>query len=318
MVKVAVQSIKDKTIEKATRLVMDACNWQDIIKENDKVVIKLNLCAADSQKIESSNTDIRLTEALCKIIQEKTKNIYLVESNGYRYYVEEAFKCSGVYDLGNKLGVNVVSLSDEPCQEVGNDILGPLPEILLNNDVFITMPVLKTHALTYFTGSLKNQWGCLPQFDRISKHWALDQLLVDLHKILKPKLCIMDGIVGQDDRGPTNGRKRKLDIILCSTDGVALDSAAMRLVGLKPEKAKHIAMAHEAGVGDMRDKKIKIEIDFEPYWEPYIPAQLDWAVRGMNNLSKYEWFRHHILEIEPIFQAGKKVVQALRKIGIVR
>lgn len=41
-----------------------------------------------------------------------------------------------------------------------------LPRLLLEADVVVTLPVLKTHALTYFTGALKNQWGCLPQYDR--------------------------------------------------------------------------------------------------------------------------------------------------------
>ena len=55
-----------------------------------------------------------------------------------------------------------------------------LPRLLLEADLLITLPVLKTHALTYFTGALKNQWGCLPQHDRILYHRYLDPLLASL------------------------------------------------------------------------------------------------------------------------------------------
>lgn len=318
MSKVAVRSIKHQSLRDATMDVLNACNWERIILPESKVVIKLNLCAADPGKIESSCTSPDLIKELCTILLSRTHNITLVESNGYRYVAEKAFEVNCIYELGESLGIPVISLSKEKCRNAGNELLDPLPEILLDAEVFITMPVLKTHALTYFTGALKNQWGCVPQFDRISLHWALDELIVELQRILKPSLCIMDGIVGQEGRGPVNGKKKEVGIVLASTDAVCMDATAMRLVGLDPAKARHVVMAHQAGLGSLGEDDIDLDMPFERFWGDFEPAQLDWAVRAMNRLSKYKWFRYHILEVEPIFQAGKKVVQSLRKVGIVR
>lgn len=316
--KVVVRSTQQKPLYQTVENLMEALNWKSIILPEAKVVIKLNLNTAERDIIESADTSPALVEALCKVLQTRTNAITLVEAHGYRYPAEEAFRAAGIYELADRLGIQVVNLSNQPCQEVGNLLLGPLPRILLEADAFITMPVIKTHALTYFTGSLKNQWGCVPRYDRIALHHSLDQLLVDLQSILRPKLCIMDGIVGVEGRGPTNGKPRRLDIILGSTDAVALDATAMRLVGLVPTKARHVVLAYEAGLGTFHEDEIDLDSDRVPDWAPYEPAKLDWAVAWMNHWTKHGWFRRFILEVDPIFQGGKWIVNVLRKIGIVR
>jgi uncharacterized protein (DUF362 family) len=305
-------------LSEAIKSVLVACEWQSIVPIAGSVVIKPNLNTADPVKIESANTSPALVEALCRVLQARTRDITLVEAHAYRNSAEEAFRMCGIYDIAERIGVKVVNLSNEPCRDVGLPQLGPLPNILLDADVFITMPVIKTHALTYFTGSLKNQWGCIPRYDRIALHWGLDDSLVDLHRVLRPKLCIMDGIVGVEGRGPTNGRPRKLGIVLASTDGVALDATTMRLVGLDPTKCRHIMLAHEAGLGAFYEHEIAVDSDVEPDWAPFEPAKLDWAVAWMNRWSKYAWFRHYVLEPESVFKAGKWVTNVLRGIGIVR
>jgi uncharacterized protein (DUF362 family) len=299
---------------------MAACKWEAIVPRDGSVALKLNLNTAVPEKVESANTSPALVESVCRVLQARTHNITLVEAHAYRNTAEEAFAATGIYEIAQRTGVQVVNLSHAPCREVGNPILGSLPQILLDADVFITLPVVKTHALTYFTGALKNQWGCVPRYDRISLHWALDGLLVDLQRLLKPQLCIMDGIVGVDRRGPTNGRPRRLDIVLGSTDAVALDATAMRLVGLDPARARHVVMAAQAGLGQFQPEEIQVDSDWEPEpgWTPFEPAQLDWAVAGMNRLSRYAWFRRYFLEVTPVFEAGKRTVNALRKVGVVR
>ncbi len=320
MVQVVVRSVLNRPLDEAVRSLMTACGWEEIVPRNGRVVLKLNLNTAIPEKIESANTSPALVEAVCRVLRTRTEEIALVEAHAYRNTAEEAFAATGIYAVAQRTGARIVNLSHEPSRDVGNSILGALPEILLDADVFITLPVVKTHALTYFTGSLKNQWGCVPRYDRISLHWALDELLVDLQCLLKPQLCIMDGIVGVDRRGPTNGRPRRLDMVLGSTDAVALDATAMRLVGLDPTKARHVVMAAQAGLGKFQPEEIQVDSDWEPEpgWTPFEPAQLDWAVAEMNRLSRYAWFRRYFLEVTPVFKAGKRMVNILRKVGVVR
>jgi len=316
--KVVVRTIQKGTAKGALNEVLAGISWTEIIKQNASVVIKLNLCEFDPTKVGQANTSPELIRALTEIIKSRTADITFVEAHSYRASAEEAFKNTGIYKLAEELGVKVVNLSKSTCRDVGNKLLGPMPEILLDADVFITMPKLKTHALTYFTGSLKNQWGCVPRHDRIAIHHSLDILLVYLNGLLKPRICIIDGIIGMDDRGPTNGRPRNLDIVLGSQDSVALDATAMRIVGLTPEKARHVFMAYKEKQGAFTSSEIDLDMDFEKYWDDFLPAKLDWAVALMNRMTKYRWFREYVLSVDAIFYPTKKIVNILRKIGIVR
>ena len=146
-----------------------------------------------------------------------------------------------------------------PCKPIGEI---EMPRLLVEADAFITLPVLKTHALTYFTGSLKNQWGCIPQHNRILLHKVIDPLLVSLQRMLRPKLSVMDGIVCMEGRGPVNGEPRRLDLILAGQDSVAVDATAMRLVGLDPNRARHITLAAKEGLGRIDAEEIEINGDW--------------------------------------------------------
>src|SRR5207244_6587532 len=143
----------------------------------------------------------------------------------------DAFAVSGYVEMAKRLGVRLVNMSRAEWTPVCCEPAGmiELPCIVLEADVFITLPVLKTHALTYFTGAIKNQWGCLPQYNRILLHKHLDPLLATLHRVLRPRLAIMDGIVGMEGRGPANGKPRRMDGILASVDSVAQHAPASRL-----------------------------------------------------------------------------------------
>jgi len=315
---VVVRSTKNKDVLSVVRDVLARLDWHAIVPSDSKVVIKVNLCSPLLEHIATADTSPELIEATCILLRERTPNVAIVEAHSYRYPAEKAFENTGMYALGERLGVSVVNLSKERCRDVGNPLLGPLPEILLDADVFITMPVLKTHALTYFTGAIKNQWGCIPRHDRIALHHSLDTLLVDLNRILKPRLCIMDGIIGVEGRGPTNGKPRRLDLVLGSRDPVALDATAMRLVGLDPSKCRHVVLAFEAGEGMFHENEITVDSDVECDWADFEPARLDWAVAWMNRLTKYAWFREHVLGVDAIFYPTKRLVGFLRNVGIVR
>jgi uncharacterized protein (DUF362 family) len=316
---VVLRSTADRSVSEVVQECLSFCSWRSWVERDALVVIKPNLCTGVPEKIEMSNTDPRITEAVCELLLTRTKRIYIGESDGLRQKAQNAFAASGYVDLARRLGVELVNFSEAPWARVKCEPAGEieLPRLLLEADVFITLPVLKTHALTYFTGSLKNQWGCLPQYDRILLHKYLDRLIVSLHRVLRPKLALMDGIVGLEGRGPTNGKPRRLDVILASRDAVALDATAMRLVGLEPKRARHVVLAAEQGLGTVRKDEIVVDGDWERHATQFEPAILDVAISAMNYMSRYRWFVKHMLERDHIFYPIRAFVQLLRKVGVV-
>jgi uncharacterized protein (DUF362 family) len=316
---VVLRGTATRPVNEVVRECMERCSWRDWVPKNATVVIKPNLCTAVPEKVEMSNTAPEITRAVCEVLAERAGRIVVGESDGLREGADSAIRASGYIGLARELGVDVLNFSRQPRVPVECGPAGKieLPRILVEADVFVTLPVLKTHALTWFTGALKNQWGCLPQHDRILYHRWLDPMLVALQRLLRPAFSLMDGIVGMEGRGPTNGKPRRMDVLLASRDAVALDAAAMRLVGLDPGRARHVRMAADAGLGRFAADEMELDGDWERHAARFEPAVLDSAVRAMNYMSRYRWFVKYALEQDRIFYPVRSLVQRLRRLGVV-
>jgi len=68
----------------------------------------------------------------------------------------------------------------------------------------------------------------------------------------------MDGIVSMEGEGPSAGNPKKTNLILASQDGVALDAAASKIIGLNPLDIYTTQDAHQRGLGVGDLNKIKI------------------------------------------------------------
>ena len=127
------------------------------------------------------------------------------------------------------------------------------------SDGLVSISKLKTHALTRVTGAIKNQFGCIPgarkaEFHSVMPTAALfSQMLVDLNRLLKPRLYIMDGIIAMEGNGPRNGTLHPMNVLLFSTDPVALDAAVCRLIDLDPHLVETLVYGEEFGLGSMSE-----------------------------------------------------------------
>ncbi|MBM3138350.1 MAG: DUF362 domain-containing protein [Chloroflexi bacterium] len=123
------------------------------------------------------------------------------------------------------------------------------------SDGLISISKLKTHALTRITGAIKNQFGCIPGPRKAEFHSVLPtaalfaQMLVDLNRLLRARLFIMDGIIAMEGNGPRNGTPKAMNVLLFSTDPVALDAAVCRLIDLDPELVETLVYGQEFGLG---------------------------------------------------------------------
>jgi uncharacterized protein (DUF362 family) len=308
---VVLRSTRSRSVRDVVAEAMERCGWEELVPRDSLVVLKPNLCTAVPDKAASSNTDPAIAEAVCEVLLTRTKRVIMGESDGLRQKAQEAFAASGYVEIGRRLGVELVNFSESAWRPVRCEPAGDveLPALLLDADVFITLPVLKTHALTYFTGAIKNQWGCLPQYNRILLHKHLDPLLATLHRVFNPRLAVMDGIIAMEGRGPANGKPRRLDVILASSDSVALDATAMRLIGLDPARSTHVVLTAQAGLGRSEPEEIEVDGDWARHACRFEPAILDKAIAAMNYMSRYRWFVKYMLEKDYIFYPVRAGVQ---------
>jgi len=295
--KVVLRSINTLPLEAALRDLADACDFEKVIPKGCRVVVKVNLSTPVADMAYASNTSPELLDGVLALLKERTDKILVGESNGMRYDTEDAFEVSGYYPILKRHGVEPISFTKDKWVDVdGLHVTGwKLPKSLVEADVFVTLPVLKTHATTVFTGALKNQFGCYPQHDRILLHPHLDEAIVRINSILNPQLVIMDAITGMEGRGPINGKPRKMNVVLGSRDPVALDATAMRLVGLDPYTSRHIVMAGERGLGNIDPAQIEIDGDFAGLQTVFEPAERDFPIRLLGLISHSEFLVKNLI-----------------------
>jgi uncharacterized protein (DUF362 family)/Pyruvate/2-oxoacid:ferredoxin oxidoreductase delta subunit len=134
-----------------------------------------------------------------------------------------------------------------------------IAEGVLAADGVVSLPKMKTHALTRMTGAVKNQFGCIPGARKSEFHARMPdirrfaQMLVDLCAAIGPRLYVMDGIVAMEGNGPRGGDPRPMGVLLLSDDPVALDATACRLMGLDPALVETVALGQESGLGRWKD-----------------------------------------------------------------
>lgn len=131
--------------------------------------------------------------------------------------------------------------------------LFPIITPALEADVVVVVSKAKTHALTYFSGAAKNIFGVVPGTKKKACHASLPDLedfcrmIIDLNGVVKPKLQVMDAIMGMEGDGPHTGPSRKIGAILASGDYGAIDVATCRLMSLEPRSVGTICAMIERG-----------------------------------------------------------------------
>lgn len=169
-------------------------------------------------------------------------------------------KVSGMQDVIDRTAASPVYFEgagtekENPDGRVFRRIL--LADAAVEADVLINLPKFKTHELTMLTCAIKNTFGCVPGRRKVQFHLQagddpvmFSQILVDVARLVRPELSIVDAVVGMDGQGPSAGRRRRFGLIIAGTDPVAVDAAACKVAGVNPMDVPMIRLAAEQGVG---------------------------------------------------------------------
>ena len=314
--RVILRSVRDRSLDDVIFEIFTFCGAGESIKSGTKVLIKPNYCTERKEMIHTANTSFGLVESVVKHLKDLTADITICESDGARYNVEEAYESNGVYDLVKKYDIKAVNLScDEKVWLDSRHVkTWDFAKTFIETDYFITLPALKVHATTVFTGALKNQWGCVPRRDRLIWHKYMPEMLADIAKLTPPRMTIMDGIIGMQGRGPINGYPINAGVVLGSTDPVALDATGMRFIGLEPATSEIVRVVAESGVGKIASGDIDIDGDFEKLKVRVEFAREDWAIKLLNLLSRSEFITQKIIMNDALFYPIRKMVINLRKL----
>jgi len=234
------------------------------INSETKVLIKPNIMRAETSTV-GTTTNIEVIRAVGDIFQENGAKVIVGEASGNQYNTEDIYsflkireklKDFEVLDLDQDKIIKVEIKGAKALKEVG------IAETVLKSDVLVSLPIMKTHNITLFTGGMKNMMGVLPQREKWNMHISgIHQAIVDLNRIVKPHLIIMDAIVGMEGYGPAMGYPVEMNLIIAGTDVVAVDTVAARIMKIDLNYVKHLVAAGNQGLGisDLAEIEIKGE-----------------------------------------------------------
>jgi uncharacterized protein (DUF362 family) len=136
-----------------------------------------------------------------------------------------------------------------------------IPDYFCGKNI-VHLPTIKTHMYTTTTGAMKNAFGGLLTKHRHYTHSWIHETLVDLLAIQREihpgMFAVMDGTTAGDGAGPRMVRPVVKNLILASSDQVAIDAVAAKLMGFDPLSIKYIALAHETGLGVGDPRQIEL------------------------------------------------------------
>lgn len=220
------------------------------------VLLKPNLVEFDPQGVINTNPAV-VAAAIEAFKRLDARKVTVAEGPGHRRDNEYLLRASGLQDILDQHRTRYVDLNsdDVSARSLSSRFtsLGRLylPNTVLEADLVVSMPKLKTHHWAGVTLSMKNMFGVIPGsiygWPKNVLHWAgIDESIVDINSALAmPRFAIVDGIVGMEGNGPIQGTPRRAGVLIFGEDPVAVDATAARLMRLDPAKVKHLRIAGE-------------------------------------------------------------------------
>jgi len=236
--------------------------WRKFVDPNDKVAVKFNGLfrrATTHPQIIRAVTDGLLGAGV------KPENITLFDR------ADKDIRTAGLNLKPQGPGVRVLGTGRNygPSTKAG-PVTTSLSNLLLEADVLINVPILKSHVRCGITGALKNHLGTVPNAGAFHNDYC--SAIADLNALdpikQKTRLCIADALYGLFDGGPQFRPNCRWDYcgVIASADPVALDATFVEIIkaerierGLKPHHndPKHIARAAELGLGQADLKRVR-------------------------------------------------------------
>jgi uncharacterized protein (DUF362 family) len=261
---IVVVAEKDKPAELVRKAIKALGGMGRFVKKGNRVLIKPNIAFARPPEGAATTNPEVVAELVQLCFEAGAKEVIVLD-----YTLDPAritYEMSGIAKAAEAKGARMVYVSPRdfvPIEVPKGKILSAYDvrvlKQVLDADVFINVPIAKTHGSARLTLGMKNLMGIIQDRGAWHRSGDLHQCIADFVTAVKPHLTVIDAIRILASGGPKGpGRVEQKDTIIASTDIVAADAYATTLFGLTPNDVPHIIKAAELGVGVADLKRVKI------------------------------------------------------------
>lgn len=243
-----------------------------------RILLKPNLLSAKDPD-RAITTHPNLVEAVAKAVRECGGEPFVGDSPGGAIRgIKRVWEKTGMEEMARRAGLELVNFEASGSERIEcGDYVFFVSKPVLEADVIISLPKLKTHSLTLLTCAVKNMFGVIPGFRKGEFHklhpkpGEFAEMLVHLYRLVPPSLSIVDAVVAMEGNGPSSGNPFDLGLLIAGEDGVAVDAIAARTIGFRDGFVDTIRIAAEIGLGEGDYERIDLvgdgietkAIDFE-------------------------------------------------------
>ena len=277
--KVAILRTRPGTVLEDTHRLMNLAGYQDVLGKDCETALKINISwhffypassttpwqlegviralkrdGFDPAKIHGCHNRTVVIDA--HLGERENKQLQPVQAHGLKnVHLYEGEEWIHVRDAVGDLADRFICLN----QVYPDGFM--IPRRFIGENI-IHLPTVKTHVFTTTTGAMKNAFGGLLNERRHWTHPVIHETLVDLlmiqKKIHRGVFAVMDGTFAGDGPGPRCMVPYVKNVLLASSDQVAIDATAAKLMGFDPMSLKYIRLAHEKGLGCGDPREIEI------------------------------------------------------------
>ena len=225
-------------------------------RKGEKILMKPNVLAGSAPEL-AVTTHPAVFNAVARLLAETGAEVSYGDSPGFGKPLDALTK-SGLSQVAERYGIRLADFEHGQSVENPNGLVGKrfdFSNAALGTDGIVSLPKMKTHALTRVTGAVKNQFGCVYGLNKAAFHVKVpnqvlfSKMLVDLNLMLKTRLFVMDGIMAMEGNGPRGGKPVAMNCLIVSADPVAVDATFCRMIDLDPTFIPTITHGAERGLG---------------------------------------------------------------------
>lgn len=282
-------------------------------KAGEKILLKPNMLAGDPPS-RCTSTHPAVLKAVGRVFLETSAFLSFGDSPGFGNPETVARKTElgmAALELGIPLADFISGREIVYTNAVQNKKFF-IANGVLDSDGIISLPKLKSHAFAKITGSIKNQFGCVPGTRKAEYHVKIPdarnfaRMLVDLNAYLKPRLYVMDGILAMEGNGPRGGTPKAMNVLLFSSDPIALDATVCRMMNLDPTLVPTIIYGMEAGLGTYLESEIELLGDtLESFRDPTFVVNRE-PIKVSHPSKAFNWLRNSLMN-KPVIDEKKCV-----------
>lgn len=256
-----------ENVKSAMSAIFSRLDTSTIFKNGEKILLKPNLLSARAPE-KAVTTHPEIMRAVAGELNKLQLKLSFGDSPA-KDSTQSAVSASGIGKVMKELCVlpadfkNTVTI-DYPDGKVAKSF--QFAKAFADNDGIVNVCKFKTHALTKYTGAIKNLFGLIPGLSKAKDHvrfpdeMRFTYMLADLNKCASARLHITDAVVGMEGNGPSGGEPRQIGWIMASTDPVALDSVCVLMMGLNYKGIPMLRTAKEVGLGEADPELIQLII----------------------------------------------------------